>query len=186
MPVAPHLRDVLRLIIGGGTDADATINEAFIFLDIDPTGWNDDADFNLGWIIDRAIDAVVRYDVRVLLIDPWNEVEHPKCRDESTTEYIARSIRELRKFAREYGVLVVVAHPTKDVHERGEVRIPTLYDIDGSAAWFNKSDHGLCIHRPNPQQDESSIIIQKVRFTTTGEKGDARLSFDCRTCRYEG
>jgi twinkle protein len=75
MPVTPHLRDVLRLIIGGCTDADATINDAFVFLDVDPTGRNDDADFNLGWIIDKAIDALFRYDARVLLIDPWNEVE---------------------------------------------------------------------------------------------------------------
>jgi hypothetical protein len=66
MPVAPHLRDVLRLIIGGGTSADATINDAFVFFDVDPTGRTDDADFNLGWIIDKAIDAVFRYDVRVL------------------------------------------------------------------------------------------------------------------------
>jgi twinkle protein len=185
MPVTPHLRDLLRLIIGGDTGADATINDAFVFLDVDPTGRNDDADFSLRWIIDKAIDAVFRHDVRVLLIDPWNEVEHLKRRDESTTEYIARSIRELRSFAREYDVVViVVAHPTKDVHERGEVRIPTPYDIDGSAAWFNKSDHGVCIHRRDPYRDESSVLIQKVRFATTGEKGEVRLSFDRSTSRY--
>jgi twinkle protein len=185
MPVVPHLRDLLRLIIGGDTDPDATINDAFVFLDVDPTGRNDDADFNLGWIIDKAIDAVFRYDVRVLLIDPWNEVEHAKRRDESTTEYIARSIRELRRFAREYGVvIIVVAHPTKDVHEKGEVRIPTLYDIDGSAAWFNKSDHGLCIHRRDPYRNESSLLIQKVRFPYTGEKGEVCMSFDRVTRRY--
>jgi twinkle protein len=151
MPVAPHLRDLLRLIIGGDEAADKVIDDAFCFLDADPTGKSDDDDFDLGWIIDKAIDAVHRYGVRVLLIDPWNEVEHAKRHGEITTEYIARSIRELRQFAREYGVVViVVAHPTKDVNDRGEIRIPNLYDVDGSAAWFNKSDHGICIHRRTP------------------------------------
>jgi twinkle protein len=185
MPVAPHLRDLLRLIVGGAGDADDTIDDAFAFLDADPTGRSDDDDFDLRWIINKAVDAVLRYDARILLIDPWNEVEHAKRRDESTTEYVARSIRELRRFARDYGVVViVVVHPTKDVHEKGEVRIPTLYDADGSAAWFNKSDHGVCIHRRDPYQDESSIFVQKVRFRTTGEKGEIRMSFDRRTGRY--
>jgi twinkle protein len=185
MPVAPHLRDLLRLIIGGDEDADKIIDDAFCFLDADPTGKSDDNDFDLGWIIDKAVDAVHRYGVRVLLIDPWNEVEHAKRHGEMTTEYIARSIRELRQFAREYGVVViVVAHPTKDVNDKGDIRVPNLYDVDGSAAWFNKSDHGICVHRPDPYRNETSIFIQKVRFAATGEKGEVRLSFDRPTSRY--
>jgi twinkle protein len=185
MPVAPHLRDLLRLIIGGDKDADEIIDDAFCFLDADPTGKGDDDDFDLGWIIEKAVDAVHRYGVRVLLIDPWNEVEHAKRHGEMTTEYIARSVRELRQFARDYGVVViVVAHPTKDVNDRGEIRIPNLYDVDGSAAWFNKSDHGICIHRRSPCENEASIFIQKVRFSMSGKKGEIRLSFDLSSNRY--
>jgi hypothetical protein len=77
---------------------------------------------------------------------------------ELTTEYIARSIRELRRFAREY-------------------------DVDGSAAWFN-TDHGICIHRRDPGLDETSIFIQKVRFGASGKKGEIRLSFDPLAGRY--
>jgi twinkle protein len=185
MPVAPHLRDLLRLIVGGDEGADEIIDDAFCFLDADPTGKSDDDDFDLGWIIEKAVDAVHRYGVRVLLIDPWNEVEHAKRLGEPTTEYIARSIRELRQFAREYGVIViVVAHPTKDVNDRGEIRIPNLYDVDGSAAWCNKPDHGICIHRRNPCENETSILIQKVRFSASGKKGEMRLFFDPLRGRY--
>jgi twinkle protein len=185
MPVAPHLRDLWRLIIGGDGGADEIIDDAFCFLDADPTGKNDDDDFDLGWIIEKAVDAVHRYGVRVLLIDPWNEVEHAKRHGEMTTEYIARSIRALRQFAREYGIVViVVAHPTKDVNDRGEIRIPNLYDVDGSAAWFNKSDHGICIHRRTPCDNETSIFVQKVRFSASGRKGEIRLSFEPSSSRY--
>jgi twinkle protein len=185
MPVAPHLRDLLRLIIGGDEKADEIIDDAFCFLDADPTGKSDDDDFDLGWIIDKAIDAVHRYGVSVLLIDPWNEVEHAKRHGELTTEYIARSIRELRQFAREYGVVaIVVVHPTKDVNDKGDIRIPNLYDVDGSAAWFNKPDHGICIHRRDPNKNETSIFVQKVRFSASGEKGEIRLSFEPSSSRY--
>ncbi len=184
MPVVPHLRDTLRRIIDHA-EADSLINDALVFIGTDPTGQSDDEDFDLGWIIDKATDAVLRDGVRVLLIDPWNEVEHAKRRDETTTEYIARSIRALKRFARDYGVVViVVAHPTKDVNEKGNVRVPTLYDVDGSAAWFNKADHGICVHRPDPYREESSIIVQKVRFQEAGKKGEVRMSFDVRTNRY--
>jgi twinkle protein len=80
--------------------------------------------------------------------------------------------------------VIVIAHPTKEVNEKGSVRVPTLYDVDGSAAWFNKPDHGICIHRPDPRVDESRVLIQKVRFDDTGERGEVRMAFDRRTLRY--
>jgi twinkle protein len=171
--------------IFGGAQADQTIDDAFSFISQDPTGKNDDDEFDLALILDKATDAVMRDGVRVLLIDPWNEIEHARGRDESVTEYIARAIRQLKRFARRYDVsVIVVARPTKDVNEKGNVRVPTLYDIDGSAAWFNKPDHGICIHRPDPNVDESRVLIQKVRFDDTGERGEVRMAFDRRTLRY--
>jgi twinkle protein len=189
MPVVPHLRDKLRRIVDDANaddaNADQLIDEAFVFIDADPTGESDDGDFDLAWLIDKATDAVLRDGIRVLVIDPWNEVEHARRREETTTEYISRSIRQLKRFAREYGVaVIVVVHPTKDVNDKGSVRVPTLYDVDGSAAWFNKPDHGVCIHRPDPYRDETSIFAQKVRFEKTGEKGEVRMAFNRRTSRY--
>jgi hypothetical protein len=63
-----------------------------------------------------------------------NEIEHARLRDETVTDYIARSIRALKRFARQYEVVViVVAHPTKDVGRDGKARPVTLYDVEGSA-----------------------------------------------------
>jgi twinkle protein len=184
MPVMPHLRDKLWRIFHVA-EADRYIDGAFAFIDTDPSGKDEDEEFDLDLIIDKATDAVMRDGVRVLLIDPWNEVEHAKRRDESMTEYIARSIRQLKRFARQYEVtVIVVAHPTKDVNEKGSVSVPSLYDVDGSAAWFNKPDHGICVHRPDYQKDESRVLIQKVRFDGTGERGEVRMAFDRRTQRY--
>jgi twinkle protein len=189
MPAVPHLRDKLRRIKSGTSEkrshVEAFIEDSFVFIDADPTGRQDE-DFDLDWIIDKATDAVMRDGVRCLLIDPWNEIEHARHRDESMTDYIGRSIRALKRFARLYEVaVIVIAHPTKEVGRDGKSRPPTLYDIEGSAHWFNKCDHGVVIDRPNAYVDESVIRVAKVRFDETGEKGEVRMRFDRVSCRYE-
>lgn len=185
MPTVPHLRDKLRRIKGGDRrEHDAFIDDYFRFIDADPTG-RDDQDFDLDWIIDKATDAVLRDGIRVLLIDPWNEVEHARRHDETTTDYIGRSIRALKRFARLYEVaVIVIAHPTKEVGRDGKSRPPTLYDIEGSAHWFNKCDHGVVIDRPNSQTEEAVLRIAKVRFEESGEKGEVRMTYDRATCRF--
>ena len=185
MPTVPHLRNKLRRITGrSNQDADRFINNHFCFIDADPTG-RDDEDFDLDWIIDKATDAVLRDGVSCLVIDPWNEVEHAKRRDESMTDYIGRGIRGLKRFARLYDVaVIVIAHPTKEVGKDGKSRPVTLYDIEGSAHWFNKCDHGVVIDRPNSYANESVVRIAKVRFEETGEKGEVVMSYDRDSCRY--
>jgi twinkle protein len=191
MGLVPFMRDKLRRIRSGQygpdadySEADAFIENNFLFIDSDPGGM-DEQDFDLDWIIERATDAVLRDGVRLLLIDPWNEVEHCRRREETGTEYIGRAIRQLKRFAHVHGVaVIVVTHPTKEVGKDGKGRAPTLYDIDGSAHWFNKPDHGIIIDRPNEEVNETMIRVAKVRFDETGEKGRVLMSFDKPSCRF--
>jgi twinkle protein len=193
MPVVPHLRDKMRRIAGRRAvpyihkdclaDIDRWLGEHFLFIDHQD---DDDSDMTLDWLLDRAEDAVFRYGIRALVIDPWNEVDHAKRRDETMTEYIARGVRELKKFGRKYELAVfVVVHPTKDVGKDGKSRVPSLYDCDGSATWFNKPDVGIVIDRPDARIDESTIYVSKIRFEGTGEKGSVKMKFDRETSRYE-
>jgi twinkle protein len=154
-----------------------------VFLDNDPNDEEED-DITLEWIVEKARDAVLRDGIRVVVIDPWNEIEHARKPDETTHEYIGRAIRMLKRFARRHEVAVIVlAHPTKDVYERGKLRTATLYDIDGSAHWFNKPDHGLVIER-DPVKAETLVHISKVRFEQTGYRGAIRMSFDPETQQF--
>lgn len=127
---------------------------------------------------------MLRDGVNVLLIDPWNEIEHARRRDETLTDYIGRSIRALKRFGRLYDVaVIVVAHPTKDVGRDGKARAPTLYDIEGSAHWANKCDHGVVIDRPS--DNETLVRVAKVRFEQSGERGLVRMKFDRASSRFE-
>jgi twinkle protein len=182
MPTVPILRDRFRkLVLGRRPEgyekaeiarADAWIEDRFVFIDTDPTGIGDaDEPFDLDWVIDRATDAVLRDGIRVLVIDPWNEIEHARGKNETVSDYIARGIRALKRFGRLYDVTVmVIAHPTKDIAKDGKLRTVTLYDIDGSAAWFNKADHGIVVERAK-ESDTATIHIQKVRWDETGRRG---------------
>ncbi|VIO80081.1 hypothetical protein CI41S_70410 [Bradyrhizobium ivorense] len=187
MPTVPYLRDKLRRIISGSDAPDPAtdrfIEDSFVFIDNDPND-DDEDDITLEWVIEKARDAVLRDGIRVLVIDPWNEIEHARRRDETMSEYIGRAIRMLKRFGRQYEVAVIVlAHPTKDVFERGKLRAPSLYDIDGSAHWVNKPDHGVVIER-DPQADAATVHISKVRFEQTGYRGAVRMKFDPASQRF--
>lgn len=194
MPIVPHMRDKIRRIAGRSAidrmskerlaNVDRWIDEHFVFIDHD--NQDDDEDITLEWLLERAADAVLRHGIRVLEIDPWNEIEHAKDPRESMTEYVNRALRTLKKFGQRYGIMViVVAHPTKDVGKDGKSRVPTLYDVSDSSAWANKPDIGIVIDRPDPNIDETMVYVKKVRFEGTGEKGAVKMRFDRETSRYE-
>jgi twinkle protein len=196
MPVVPHLRDKMRRIAGRSalenlsreqvSNLDRWIGEYFVFIDHDVNG-DEDEDISLEWILSRAEDAVLRFGVRILVIDPWNEIEHCKAKNETTADYINRALRALKKFGQRHGLcVIVVAHPTKDVGggKDGKPRVPTLYDVADSAAWFNKPDFGIVVHR-SATADQTAIYIAKARFDDTGTKGSCNLKFIRATNRYE-
>jgi len=118
-----------------------------------------------------------------VLLDPWNELEHKRRRDETETDYISRALRAIKKFAKQYDVAFwVVAHPTKP--EQGNSSAPKLYNISGSANWANKADYGLTYHRPKPDQNSAKLIVTKVRMGLPGRKGEVAVSFDFRRSEF--
>lgn len=187
LPTVPALRNKLRLAVTRSahnawhrqmiSEADGFIQRHFVFIDADPGG-EDDQDLTLEWLLERAADAVLRDGVKVLVIDPWNEVEHARPKGESETQYVNRSLRAIRRFAIRYQVVaIVVCHPTKEVGKDGSARVPTLYDCEGSAAWYNKPDHGIVVDVPNPEHGETVIWVKKARFSWSGRKGDVTLTY---------
>lgn len=188
MPAVPFIRNRLRSLYGEYRDPVAVssfIEDRFVFIDAEPSG-DQDEEFTLDWVLSKANEAVMRDGIRCLVIDPWNELEHARGRNESVTEYTGRSIRELKRFARLRDIaIIVVAHPTKDVWREGKSRVPTLYDIEGSAHWFNKADHGLIVERCADLPDLTNIHIAKARFQETGERGAVKMRFNRHVGRFE-
>jgi twinkle protein len=173
-----------RLIASEIPKADAILEERLSIIAQQPA--NDDADMTLDDVLELARTAVIRDGVKLLIIDPWNEIEHKATGNESETDYTGRAIRTMKRFARQYQVaLWLIAHPRKPVMDRGSVKAPTLYDISGSANFANKADYGVIIHRPNRDSNLVDIHVTKVRMGLPGRMGEVRLEWDWQRSRYE-
>jgi twinkle protein len=154
------------------------LQRRFCFIAPDP---EEDVDHDLDWLLDRMATAVIRYGMRVCIIDPWNEIDHKRTRDETGTEYVGRSIRKLKVFAKRYDVMIiVVAHPDKSARGRDPDQIG-LGDISDSAHWSNKADIGVTVGRIGDEAISTStgIYITKIRYQPdAGVLGEFLLQYD--------
>lgn len=171
-PAYQQTRDELK-------EADAWIDEWFGFIVPD-----DDEDASLDWVMERAASLVVRYGIQMLVVDPWNELDHERPKDMTMTEYVNAAIRRFKRFARRFDVhLIIVAHPTKLARGRDDkLPMPNLYDISDSSAWANKADIGLIIHR----DDHRTIVkVAKSRYhDRIGTPGEIEVTFSTYNNRF--
>lgn len=141
------------------SEADAWIDRHHVFLVP-----NEDEDVTLEWLLEKMEVAVVRHECRVIVVDPWNEMDHLWDRNETEAQYINRAIKTLRRFARAFQVhLIVVAHPTKiQKGADGKYPMPGMYDINGGAVWNNKADLGVIVHRES--ETDTKVKTAKSRY----------------------
>lgn len=148
------------------------------------TARDEDTELDIEYIIELAKVAVLRDGVRLLVLDPWNEIEHKRGKDETETEYAGRAIRMLKRFALNYECAVwLVAHPRKP-HSDGNPKPPSLYDLAGSAHFANKADYGLVVHRDDLAGTEVEARVVKVRMGLPGKPGRAMLNWDQSLSEY--
>jgi twinkle protein len=122
--------------------------------------FGDDA-HHLKWAEAMVYTLAVRDGCKMIVLDPWNELEHMPMPGESMTAYINFALQQIRQWAERWDChICVVAHPRKMMTD-GKMRSPTGYDIADSAAFFNKPALGFSVH-----QDETPEGEQFVRLTT--------------------
>lgn len=141
-------------------------------------------DYRLETILERAKFLVRRKGIKALVIDPYNRLED-ESDGMSETKYISRQLDRLTNFAQQNDVLVILmAHPTKQTKNKdGVIEAPTLYDISGSAHFYNKTDFGIVVHR-NRVENTVEVIVQKVKFRHLGEVGTALFKYNLNNGRY--
>ena len=101
------------------------------------------------------------------------------------TKYISKQLDRLTNFAQRNDVMVILmAHPTKQSKNKdGVIEAPTLYDISGSAHFYNKTDFGIVVHR-NRIDNTVEVHVQKVKFRHLGECGTALFKYNLNNGRY--
>ena len=142
--------------------------------------------YQVDTILEKAEALVRRKGIRVFILDPYNCLEHQIPTGQSETQYISEFLEKLRSFARRKQVLVILAaHPVKMKKDpiSGKYPVPTMYDISGSAAFFNKADFGLAIERDR-SQGVTRVHVQKVKFRHLGQPGVAAFQYNTHCGRF--
>ena len=142
--------------------------------------------YRVDTILEKAEALVRRKGIRVFILDPYNCLEHQIPTGQSETQYISEFLEKLRSFARRKQVLVILAaHPVKMKKDpiSGKYPVPTMYDISGSAAFFNKADFGLAIERDR-SQGVTRVHVQKVKFRHLGQPGVASFQYNTHCGRF--
>jgi len=176
------IRDKMRLIWGEREGFKYFCENQCIVQSAVEDSFGDDP-MDLRSVMERAAQVIERDSVDVVVIDPWNELEHLKPQNQLMTDYIRDALMWLKRICRHYAVTVIlIAHPTKAVTENGG-RQPTLADIEGSMNWYNKCDNGLIVTR-NFSANYAKVVSAKVREHGAGRIGECHFEVNPNTGRF--
>ena len=155
--------------------AQSWINDHILFQDYQDGGMP-----TIESILEKGASAVMRYGIRILVIDPYNFIHTDHKGLE--TDAVSDMLTKVQLFAKQHDVAVFfVAHPTKPA-ERGKKTIVTGVDIAKSMAWFSKADMGLTVFR-----GDSSVTVNvwKARWGWSAQCGSTDLTFNPVNGRYD-
>ncbi len=144
-------------------------------------------DFTVKSILDSAKILVRTRGIKIVVVDPYNKLEHKYT--DSETQYISRFLDQLIQFAKINDVLLfLVAHPRKMNKTNGKIDVPSLYDISGSANFYNKTDYGITVHRKSDENgvmiNEIEVYFQKIKYKHLGKQGIINLNYDYISGRF--
>ena len=139
-----------------------------------------DIDTLLG-IADRL---VLKHGIHGLRLNPWNWIANNTGIE--GTEYVSVVYTKIIQWARKRDVHVfVVAHTTKIGKDKnGKFEIPNLYNISGSAHFYNKTHNGMTVYL-DVVTGFTTVYVQKVKQSWLGQKGFVTYRFDTYTRKYE-
>lgn len=137
-------------------------------------------------ILTAAKTLIKSKGVKILVIDPYNKIEHQFDSKISETQYISKFLDKLITFTKVNQLFTfLVAHPRK--MQKGEV--PSLYDINGSANFYNKTDYGFTIDREISKEgimtNEVSAYWKKIKYKHLGKQGISSLMYNYNNGRFE-
>lgn len=127
-------------------------------------------------VIDMGKRLFDEYGIKALLVDPWNFFKV----GEAVNDYKwnNRVLSEFRVFAEKYCSVYIMAHPSsesprKNKDEKGFLKPPTAYEIQGGADFPYRVDDFFIFHRilNHPSRDVKTtlqFIMHKVKEEETG------------------
>jgi twinkle protein len=140
--------------------------------------------YTIDSILETAKGLIRRYGINALIIDPYNKID-ANIGGQNETNFINKFLTKLTIFKQKYDIhIFLVAHPRKmQKQDNGMYDIPTLYDVAGSANFYNQVDNGITVYRDFKQQ-LTRVLVQKVKFRHIGELGESQFKYNLQNGRY--
>lgn len=192
-PLKYHYAKLFEKIIGKPFNkyksTDIEFNIAFEYIKENFFYVMNEEDTSVDSVLASAKALIKSKGIRIFVIDPYNRLDHKYT--DTETQYISRFLDKLTNFARYNNVLVfLVAHPTKlNKNVANKYDVPSLYNISGSANFYNKTDYGFTVHRKtddnNIMLNEVGVYWQKIKFKHLGKQGVTDLKYNYNNGRFE-
>lgn len=199
-PADHHMLELTRTLMGGDPRREPEKAKGWARWLAGRCFWiDDDRDSSPGAVLAQARRLAANRGVKLLVVDPYNNLEPDSSHGERQDLYIQSLLRRFRRFARAAGVaVVVVAHPRRTEKIPGTdavYRVPGAGDIAGGQEWWNHADSVVSVWRNSSGEDvpgerfqppwQVKLQVSKCRFAKWGRTGQATLKFDEYGRRYE-
>lgn len=181
-PIKMHYAKVVEKLVGVKYDKDklSEMNYENSLQYIKNNFWwlDPNKDSTIDGILSRAEKLIKTKGIKQLVIDPFNTLEHKRDKNETQTDYIGRFLDMLVGFARKHDIIIfLICHPVKpEKLSTGVYPPPTLYDVAGSANFYNKADYGLTVYR-NFSEQIVEFYVTKVKFKNLGQARSEGIPF---------
>ena len=191
IPIVYHLRKPIEKLTGhrfqngcGMTEGLLARSEEFLAENVSHISLKGNATPDR--VLAKARELVVRRGCRIFVFDPLNRFDHEPAPGQTETQYISNLLNKFTEFATQYNcLLILVAHPRKMNRNPTTGATPRveMYDINGSADFYNKADYGIVVER-DKEIGITRVYVDKVKFKHLGVGGVATFVYDPVNGRY--
>ena len=191
IPIVYHLRKLIEKLTGhrfqngcGMTEGLLARSEEFLAENVSHISLKGNATPDR--VFAKARELVVRRGCRIFVFDPLNRFDHEPAPGQTETQYISNLLNKFTEFATQYNcLLILVAHPRKMNRNPTTGATPRveMYDINGSADFYNKADYGIVVER-DKEIGITRVYVDKVKFKHLGVGGVATFVYDPVNGRY--
>ena len=191
IPIVYHLRKLIEKLTGhrfqngcGMTEGLLARSEEFLAENVSHISLKGNATPDR--VLAKARELVVRRGCRIFVFDPLNRFDHEPAPGQTETQYISNLLNKFTEFATQYNcLLILVAHPRKMNCNPTTGATPRveMYDINGSADFYNKADYGIVVER-DKEIGITRVYVDKVKFKHLGVGGVATFVYDPVNGRY--
>lgn len=191
IPIVYHLRKLIEKLTGhrfqngcGMTEGLLARSEEFLAENVSHISLKGNATPDR--VLAKARELVVRRGCRIFVFDPLNRFDHEPAPGQTEAQYISNLLNKFTEFATQYNcLLILVAHPRKMNRNPTTGATPRveMYDINGSADFYNKADYGIVVER-DKEIGITRVYVDKVKFKHLGVGGVATFVYDPVNGRY--